>query len=91
MDTVGTEHLILSKAGNTLATMKPIVICETLYNEIEVELEIIMKSYGYEFYNHKPAGLIKTNSIIREVDDGVRNCFFVHPSKLHLVQEYIPS
>lgn len=89
MDTEGTENLILEKSGRVLKEMKPIIICETLFNTIEPELERIMRSFGYEFYNHVGAGLQKTESIIREVNDGISNCFFVHPDKFHLIEEFV--
>ncbi len=89
MDTEGTEHLILENAGMVLDTMKPIIICETLFNTIESELETIMLKHGYQFYNHVPGGLQKTETIKRTVDNGVRNCFFVHPDRLSLIQKYI--
>jgi len=89
MDTEGTEHYILAKAGEVLNRTKPIVICETLFNAIEPELETIFRSYGYEFFNHYPEGLKKTNSIKRTTDNGVRNCFFVHPSKYELIKEFV--
>ena len=69
--------------------MKPIVICETLYSKIENKLEEIMKPLGYNFYNHTPHGLLKVDSINRKDDNGVRNCFFVHPSKLSLIEEFV--
>ena len=89
MDTEGTEHLILNHGDIILKQMKPIIICETLFNTIEPELESIFKLYGYDFYNHTESGLEKVTSIIREKDNGVRNCFFVHPSKYHLIEEFI--
>ena len=82
MDTEGTEHFfILENAKLVLNQMKPIVICETLFETIEQDLEQIMQSFGYEFYNHTSNGLVQALSIVREKDDGVRNCFFVHPEK----------
>ncbi len=89
LDTEGTEDLILINSDRVLRLMKPIIICETLYNKIESELEKIMKSYGYEFFNHTGTGLKKVESIIRQKDDGVRNCFFVHPDKFHLIREFV--
>ncbi len=89
MDTEGTENLILEKAGHILKNMKPVIICETLFNTIEPQLEAIMKSYGYEFYNHTESGLLKVDSIQRKIDNGVNNCFFVHPEKFHLIEEYV--
>ena len=89
MDTEGTENLILENADTILLKMKPIIICETLYNTIEPELDKIMRSYGYEFYNHVEAGLQKVETIIRKEKNGVENCFFVHPEKYHLIEEFV--
>lgn len=89
IDTEGTEHLILQASKKLISETKPIIICETLYNTTEDKLEVFFKSLGYEFYNHLPKGLEKTISIKRKKDNGVRNCFFVHPSKFHLIQEFI--
>lgn len=89
MDTEGTENLILEKSKKVLIEMKPIIICETLFNIIEPELDQIMKSYGYEFYNHTSSGLQKVDTLIRETDNGVDNCFFVHPDKYHLIEEFV--
>ena len=89
MDTEGTEHFILENSENVLKLMKPIIICETLFNTIELELEELMRSYGYEFYNHTEMGLQKVNTIVREEDNGVSNCFFVHPTKFDLIEEFV--
>ena len=89
MDTEGTEHFILENSDNVLKLMKPIIICETLFNTIELELEKLMRSYGYEFYNHTEMGLQKVNTIVREEDNGVSNCFFVHPNKFDLIEEFV--
>ena len=89
MDTEGTEHLILKHAHSILENIKPIIICETLFNTIEPDLEIIFRKYGYEFYNHTEIGLEKVDTIIRREDNGVRNCFFVHPSKFHQIKEFV--
>jgi FkbM family methyltransferase len=89
IDTEGTEHLILKNADIILEKMKPIIICETLFNKIEIELEEIFKKHGYEFYNHTNEGLEKVNSIQRKTDNGVRNCFFVHPSKAYLINDFV--
>ena len=89
LDTEGTEHLILNHATRVLDQMKPIIICETLFNVIEAELEQLFGKHGYEFYNHTESGLTKVETIVRNVDDGVRNCFFVHPSRYHLIEEFV--
>ena len=89
MDTEGTEHYILENSDNVLRLMKPIIICETLFNKIELKLEKLMCSYGYQFYNHTEIGLKKVDSIARKEDNNVRNCFFVHPDKFHLIEEFV--
>lgn len=91
LDTEGTEHLILNHADTTLSDMKPVVICETLFDKIEAKLETIFRGLGYDFYNHTKNGLEKVDSIIRQKDDGVRDCFFVHPSKFNLIEEFVKT
>ncbi len=86
IDTEGTEIKILEGASNTLNSFKPIVICETLFDKIEAKLERTMKSHGYLFYQAKNGKLVQVDTIIREKDDGVRDCFFVHPSKLDWIR-----
>lgn len=89
IDTEGTEDTILSKSVETLKKYKPIVICETLFGKIETELQSIMSGLGYHFYNHYSDGLRRVPHIVRNSDDGVRNCFFVHPEKEHLIREFV--
>ena len=91
IDTEGTENLILNGGHQTISQFKPIIICETLFNRIEKELEIIMRSHGYEFYNHLDQKLHRVDTLIREKDNGVRDCFFVHPEKFHLIQEFVAN
>ena len=91
LDTEGTEFEILEGAVNTIDSMKPIVICETLYNVIERDLEAFFLPRNYVFYNVHPNGLVKVRSIIRHVDDGIRNVFCVPPEKSHLIEEYVLS
>jgi len=89
MDTEGTEHLILQNAEHVLRDLRPIIICETLFDAIETELENIFNSYGYKFYQHTASGLKLTDTLERKDDDGIRNCFFVHPSKFQLIEEFV--
>lgn len=89
MDTEGTEDTILKHASSVLTNHKPIIICETLFNRIEASLDSIMREYGYEFYNQHPNGLVQVDTIKRDKNDGVNNCFFVHPDKRHLIEEFI--
>jgi len=89
IDTEGTENFILQGGSKTIDEFKPIIICETLFNKIEVQLEEIMKKHDYLFFNHRDGKLIQVQTIIREKDNGIRDCFFVHPSKLTLIKDFI--
>lgn len=90
MDTEGTEHFILQGATQTLKG-HPIVIAETLFNTIEGELEDLMRPLGYHFYNYKDGKLHRVDTIRRQTDNGVHDCFFVHPDHEHLVVPYLSS
>lgn len=89
IDTEGSEKLILEGAKNTLKKFRPIVVCETLFNIGEKELEDIMINFDYEMYNHVGEKLVKVDTICRIKDNGVRNCFFVHPDKRELIREFL--
>lgn len=89
VDTEGCEDLILKESNRTIEEFKPIIICEVLFNKIESQLEKIMLKHQYEFYNHVQDSLIKVSTLQRKTDNGVRNCFFVHPSKKYLIEEFI--
>lgn len=89
IDTEGVEDLILKNSNYLIETSKPIIICETLFNKIEKNLEEIMFSHGYHLFNHKGKYLEKVQTIQRIQDNQIRNCFFVHPSKFHLIEEFL--
>lgn len=89
IDTEGTEAVILNSGLGEIKKYEPIIICETLFNKIESELEDIFSLLNYDFYNHTSEGLKKVSTIKRDIDDGIRNCFFVPKSKVHLISEFI--
>ena len=89
IDTEGTEIDILESGKHAIQQFSPIVICETLYDTIENELDHFFKGLDYDLYNHTPAGLQKVSTIKRNSDNGIRNCFFVPKSKLNLISEFI--
>jgi len=89
IDTEGTEDLVLEGAREIIERHKPIIICETLFNKIEPKLDKIMSGHGYHFYNHLNGKLHRANTIVRQTDDGVSDCFFVHPGKLHLIKQFV--
>ena len=89
LDTEGAEYQILKGGAATLDKNRPIIICETLFNKIEKELDFIMREHDYRFYNHTAKGLKNVKTIVRTEDNGVRNCFFVPVEKVHLIEEWI--
>lgn len=89
LDTEGAEYKILKGGESTISKFRPIIICETLFDKIENELESIMRKYEYRFYNHTSTGLKHVDKISRKEDDGIRNCFFVPIEKTQLIQEWV--
>jgi len=89
IDTEGTEVDILKKGLIMIQENEPIIICETLFNTTENELESFFKNLNYSFFNVIDDKLVKVDSIIRVEDNGVRNCFFVPTSKLSWVTPFI--
>ncbi len=89
LDTEGAEHLILKGGSKVIDRFRPIIICEVLFNSIEKQLEQIMLSHNYAFYNHTASGLKKVSTIQRTEDDGVRNCFFVPREKENTVAPFL--
>lgn len=89
LDTEGTEVNILKTGIEAIKKHQPIIICETLFNTIENELEIFFKALNYKFYNHTEDGLKCVESINRIEDNGVRNCFFVPESKVHIIKSFV--
>jgi FkbM family methyltransferase len=89
IDTEGTEVDILLSGEEVVKHFQPIVICETLFNTIEDDLDDFFKDLNYEFYNHIENGLKKVSTIKRTQDNGIRNCFFVPKSKYKLISEFV--
>lgn len=91
IDTEGTEDLVLQGASKIIREHKPIIICETLFNKIEDKLEKIMRSHGYLFFNHLNGKLHRVEALTRKEDNGVSDCFFVHPDKVGLIGDFIAT
>lgn len=89
IDTEGTEIDILKPSFEAITKYQPIIICETLFNTIENELDDLFSNLDYIMFNHTEKGLKQVNTIKRSVDNGIRNCFFVPKNKVHLVSKFI--
>ncbi len=91
LDTEGTENLILEGAAKMLREQEPIIICEILFGVIEDKHEQIMRQYDYQFFNYRDGRLYKTETLIRDVDNGFRDCFFVPVAKLDWVAAFLAT
>lgn len=89
IDTEGAEVAVLEGGRETLAEQRPIIICEILFNLNESDIERFMKELGYTFYLFRDGQLHPADTLIREVDDGIRDCFFVHPDRYPLIAEFV--
>lgn len=89
LDTEGTEHEILSGANEVIRKFRPIVICEILFDKIERQLEFFFLERSYKMFYPFENELIEVQRIIRQKDDGVRNCFFVPEEKVNLIKGLI--
>lgn len=91
LDTEGTEVDILKSGEECIKKFQPIIICETLFNTTENDLDTFFKALDYQFFNHTNKGLVKVSSIRRTVDNKIRNCFFIPKSKLSLIEGFITA
>jgi len=89
IDTEGAEVEILKGGQQTILEKKPIIVLETLFNRNEAEIEHLLSQLGYRFFNHTESGLQEVETLTREVDNGVRNCFCVPESKLNIISGYL--
>lgn len=89
IDTEGSESSILTGAEGVISRHRPVIICEILFDFREKQIESILKRHGYEFYFFRDQALVKKDTIIRSADDGVRDCFFVHPDNSFMIEEFI--
>lgn len=90
IDTEGTEHNILAGASKVLDEYRPLIICETNFDQIETELDLVMGNHNYEFYFYLPTGgLKKSKTIKRQTNDGACNCVFVPSEKTNLIKNFI--
>lgn len=88
IDTEGTEDLILQGGHKFIEHYKPIIICETLFNKIETKIENEVMKHGYQFFNFQDGHLHHVSTLARTSDNGVRDCFLVHPDHLPLIEEF---
>lgn len=89
IDTEATEDMILEGANATIQKFKPIIVCEVLFQKIEDRIERIMQMHNYLFFKPTSSGLVKIDTIKKDVDDDCDNYFFIHPSRLSRIERLI--
>lgn len=89
IDAEGVEPLIIKGMDQVIREDQPIIVCEILFGQIEEELDKVFAPYNYRFFYHTEKGLEEVESIARESDNEVRNCFIVPESKMHLIQPHV--
>lgn len=89
IDAEGVEPQIIKGMDQVIKQHNPIIVCEILFGQIEKDLEDVFAQYKYRYFFHTGKKLKEVETIARETDDEVRNCFFVPDSKMHLIQDHI--
>lgn len=89
IDAEGAEPLIIKGMTGTIKKYLPVIVCEILPGEPGKNLETLFSSMNYGFYMHHGNGLLPVEKLADEETSGVRNCFFVHPSRYHLIEEFV--
>lgn len=88
LDTEETEHLIIREGLNSLRKFEPIIICEVFSKDMAAHLNDLLIPLGYLPYQSKNDHLLKIDEVLFN-SGKILDCFFVTPSKLHLIADYI--
>ncbi len=86
IDTEATEHIILQGSSNVISQIRPIFIIEVLFDLIEQQLQDLFNQHSYRFFWETSTGLLETQTLLRNEDNGFRNCFIVPAEKYHIIQ-----
>jgi len=88
LDTEANEHKVLAGAKEVLSSHRPIIQCEILKNQIENELEAILKEWDYFYFRATEHGLdlvstFKNNNTI------FVDYYLVPKEKIKLIQNFL--
>ncbi len=90
IDAEGAEPNIIRGMRQTIEKNKPIIVSEILMNDTGCEMEDLLKAYGYMFFLHQGVRLVPVDRLEKNLsNDAVYNYFLVHPSKLHIIREFV--
>ncbi|MBI3519880.1 MAG: FkbM family methyltransferase [Bacteroidetes bacterium] len=88
LDTEANEHFVLSGSHNVLSNHRPIIQCEILKNQIEIELENILMNYNYLYFRATDKGLIPVDSFQNNTTNFV-DYYLVPEEKKHVVNQFL--
>jgi FkbM family methyltransferase len=90
IDAEGAEPEIIRGMKNTIEKFNPIIVSEILMNDTGKEIEELLRESGYKFFLHKGLHLYQVDRIEENTsDESIYNYFLVHPSKLHIIEEFV--
>lgn len=71
LDTEANEHRVLMGATTVLGNHRPIIQCEILKNQIESELQEILKPFNYLYFRATNEGLVQVKTFTNNTSDFV--------------------
>ena len=90
LDTEETEHLIIGQGLDTLKRFEPILICEVFSKEMADALAGLLKPLGYVPFQSRNTYLQPIDEVTFKSGE-MSDCFFVTPSKHHLIAQFISN
>ena len=88
LDTEANEHNVLAGAHSVLMNQRPIIQSEILKNQIEMEVEVILNKYNYNYYRATDKGLIQVNTFLNN-ETNFCDYYLVPKEKINLIERFI--
>lgn len=85
LDTEANEHKVLAGATHVLTVHRPIIQCEILKNQIEAELEEVLKPHHYLYFRATAQGLRKVESLLNN-STPYHDHYLVPEEKMELIR-----
>ncbi|WP_317897231.1 FkbM family methyltransferase [Aurantibacillus circumpalustris] len=88
LDTEANEHHVLSGSHLVLSEHRPIIQCEILKNQIENEIDAILRKYDYLYYRATNQGLKQVESFLNNTTEYV-DYYLVPKERKVLIEKFI--
>ena len=88
LDTEANEHLVLIAAHKVLCEHRPIIQCEILKDQIEIELEKLLAPFNYIYFRATDKGLMLVDSFLNNTTTFV-DYYLVPKEKQDLVANFV--